>query len=219
MGTREPRTELRLGDEAPDFTAETSEDTLIRFHEWKGESWALFFSHPADFTPVCTTELGAVASLKAEFEERDTKVIALSVDPLITHYRWLNDIERITGTAVDFPIVADPNRYVASLYGMVHPKADSYRTVRTTVIVGPSNKVEFLAAHPPGTGRDFQEVLRVIDSLQRTWKHGVATPAGWHPGEAVLIPVEMSGEEAEERFPGQVEEKAPYFRVIPDPGA
>lgn len=218
MATSEPRTQLRLGDEAPDFTAETSEETLIRFHEWKGESWALLFSHPGDFTPVCTTELGSAAALKPEFDKRDTKVIALSVDPLISHYRWLNDIERITGAAVDFPIIADPNRYVALLYGMVHPRADFYRTVRTTVIVGPTNKVEFLSAHPSGTGRDFREILRVIDSLQRTWKHGVATPAGWQPGDDVLIPVGMSREEVQRRFPGGVEEKAPYFRVIADPG-
>lgn len=210
---------LRLGDRAPDFTAETSEDQVIDFHEWKGDSWALLISHPADFTPVCTTELGALAALQPEFERRDTKVIAVSVDPVVSHQRWLKDIEDLTGSTVDFPIVADPNRFVSSLYGMIHPHANPEETVRMTFVIGPTHRIELMTAYPDSTGRSFREMLRVVDSLQRSKRHGVATPAGWTPGEDVLVPVSIHDEEAQSRLPGEVKARKPYFRVTSDPGA
>ena len=167
---------LQLGDEAPDFTAETTEGT-VHFYEWLGDKWGVLFSHPKDFTPVCTTELGAVAKLKPEFEKRNAKVIGLSVDPLESHAGWSKDIKDVTGTAPNFPMIADPERKVADLYGMIHPNAADTTTVRSVFVIGPDNKVKLTLTYPASTGRNFQELLRVIDSLQLTAKHAVATPA------------------------------------------
>ncbi len=191
---------VRLGDEAPDFTAETTEGTLS-FHEWKGDSWAVLFSHPKDFTPVCTTELGRVAALKPEFDKRDTKVIGLSVDDLDNHSGWGQDIEDVTGSKVNFPMIADTDRKVSDLYDMIHPNADDTLTVRSVFIVGPDNKVKLTLTYPASTGRNFDELLRVIDSLQLTADHKVATPADWKDGEDVIIAPAVSDEDAKERFP------------------
>src|SRR5207249_1307307 len=173
---------VRLGDEAPNFIAETTEGP-IDFHTWKGKSWAVLFSHPRDFTPVCTTELGAVAALKQEFDKRHTKVIGLSVDTLESHDRWKKDIEQVTGYALNFPLIADPGRTIADLYDMIHPNASDTATVRSVFIVGPDNKVKLTLTYPASTGRNFQELLRVIDSLQLTAAHADATPADWTQGE------------------------------------
>ena len=207
---------IRLGDEAPNFTAETTEGTLD-FHEWKGDSWAVLFSHPKDFTPVCTTELGAVARLKPEFDKRNTKVIGLSVDPLDSHEKWAGDIEDVTGSALNFPLIADDDKQVADAYDMIHPNANDTLTVRSVFIVGPDNKVKLNLTYPASTGRNFDELLRVIDSLQLTANHSVATPSDWKDGEDVIIAPAISDEEAKERFPKGWDAKKPYLRVTPQP--
>jgi alkyl hydroperoxide reductase subunit AhpC len=208
---------LRLGDQAPDFTAETT-DGPIAFHEWKGSGWAVLFSHPRDFTPVCTTELGAVAALKPQFERRNVKVMGLSVDPLAEHHRWKADIADVTGHALNFPLAADPDRRIANLYDMVHPNASDTATVRSVFVVGPDHKVKLTLTYPASTGRNFQELLRVIDSLQLTARHSVATPADWQQGEDVIIVPAVSDADAQTRFPGFVAKK-PYLRVTPQPAA
>ena len=207
---------IRLGDEAPNFTAETTEGT-VDFHEWKGDGWAVLFSHPKDFTPVCTTELGRVAALKPEFEKRNTKVIGLSVDGLDSHKGWAKDIEDVTGSALNFPLIADPDRKVADLYDMIHPNANDTLTVRSVFVVGPDNKVKLTLTYPASTGRNFDELLRVIDSLQLTSTHAVATPADWKDGEDVIIGTSVTDEDAHKRFPG-FDAKKPYLRVVPQPG-
>lgn len=206
---------IQLGDEAPDFTAESTEGA-IRFHDFLGDSWGVLFSHPADFTPVCTTELGRVAALKGEFEKRDTKVVGLSVDPLGSHHEWAADIEDVTGQKLNFPLVADPDRVVANLYGMIHPNASDTTTVRSVFVIGPDKKVKLTLTYPAATGRDFGEILRTIDSLQLTAKHKVATPADWRQGEDVIITTAVSDDEAAERFPGY-ETVKPYLRTTPQP--
>ncbi|MBV7333101.1 peroxiredoxin [Chloroflexi bacterium TSY] len=207
---------IRIGDLAPDFTAETTQGA-IQFHEWKSDSWAILFSHPANFTPVCTTELGTVAGLKNEFEKRNTKVIGLSVDPLESHERWANDIRDVTGNAVNFPIIADPDRQVASLYDMIHPSASDTTTVRSVFIIGADNKVKLTLTYPASTGRNFQEVLRSLDSLQLTAYEAVATPADWKNGEDVIVLPSLSDDEAREKFPRGFIAKKPYLRVTPQP--
>jgi alkyl hydroperoxide reductase subunit AhpC len=207
---------IRLGDDAPDFTADTTQGT-VSFHEWKGDSWAVLFSHPKDFTPVCTTELGAVAALKPEFDRRGVKVIGLSVDPVDSHERWESDIADVTGNAVNFPMIADPDRSVADLYDMIHPNASDTTTVRSVFVVGPDNKVKLTLTYPASTGRNFDEILRVIDSLQLTAGYKVATPADWQDGEDVIIIPAVSDEEAAERFPKGFEAKKPYLRLTPQP--
>ena len=206
---------IQLGDEAPDFTAPTTEGE-IHLHDYLGEGWGILFSHPADFTPVCTTELGAVAKLKDEFERRNTKVLALSVDPLESHRTWSADIEDVTGTKPNFPIIADPDRAVADLYGMIHPHASDTMTVRSVFVIGPDKKVKLTLTYPASTGRSFDEILRVLDSLQLTAKHKVATPVDWRQGEDVIITTAVPDEEAAERFPGYVTVK-PYLRKTPQP--
>ena len=207
---------VRLGDEAPDFTAETTQGE-IRFHEWKGDSWAVLFSHPRDFTPVCTTELGAVAGLKPEFDKRGVKVIGLSVDPVDSHHKWEGDIADVTGNAVNFPMIADPDRTVANLYDMIHPNANDTLTVRSVFVIGPDNKVKLSLTYPASTGRNFQEILRVLDSLQLTSGYSVATPADWKDGEDVIVSPGLSDDEAKEKFPKGFEAKKPYLRVTPQP--
>lgn len=206
---------LRLGDIAPDFTAETTEGS-IHFHEWLGDSWGLFFSHPADFTPVCTTELGRTASLKDQFDRRHVKVIAISVDPLDSHLAWLSDIEETQGTAVNFPVIADPEKHVAELYDMIHPGITEKSTVRSVFVIGPDKKIKLTLTYPPSTGRNFQEIIRVIDSLQLTSKHALATPADWENGDDVIITPGLSDEEARKRFPGFKTVK-PYLRTTAQP--
>ena len=207
---------VRLGDEAPNFTADTT-DGRVNFHEWKGNGWAVLFSHPRDFTPVCTTELGAVAKLKPEFEKRNTKVIGLSVDPLDDHRRWVGDIKDVTGAALNFPLIADPDRSIANAYDMIHPNASDTATVRSVFVIGPDNKVKLTLTYPASTGRNFAELLRVIDSLQLTAKHAVATPADWKQGEDVIIVPAVSDEDAKKRFPAGFTAKKPYLRVTPQP--
>jgi alkyl hydroperoxide reductase subunit AhpC len=207
---------IRLGDDAPDFTADTTQGALS-FHEWKGDSWAVLFSHPKDFTPVCTTELGAVAALKPEFDERDVKVIGLSVDPVDSHERWESDIADVTGNTVNFPMIADPDRTIADLYDMIHPNASDTTTVRSVFVIGPDNKIKLTLTYPASTGRNFDEILRVIDSLQLTAGYKVATPANWKDGEDVIIVPAVSDEEAAERFPKGFEAKKPYLRLTPQP--
>jgi alkyl hydroperoxide reductase subunit AhpC len=206
---------LQLGDEAPDFTAESTEGEL-RFHDYLGDSWGVLFSHPADFTPVCSTELGRVAALKNEFEQRNTKVVGLSVDGLSDHAKWSQDIEDVTGSKLNFPLVADKDRDVATQYGMIHPNASDTTTVRSVFVIGPDKKVKLTLTYPAATGRDFSEILRVIDSLQLTAKHKVATPADWRQGEDVIITTAVSDEEAQERFPGY-ETVKPYLRKTKQP--
>ena len=205
-----------LGDEAPDFTAETTQGT-ITFHEWKGKSWAILFSHPKAFTPVCTTELGAVAALKPEFDKRNTKVIGLSVDPVETQKTWEADIRDVTGHGVNFPMIADHDRKISNLYGMIHPNASDTMTVRSVFIVGPDNKVKLTLTYPASTGRNFAELLRVIDSLQLTAGYSVATPADWKQGEDVIITAAVSDEDAKTKFPKGFVAKKPYLRVTPQP--
>ena len=204
---------VRLGDIAPDFTATTTEGELS-FHDWKGDSWAVLFSHPADFTPVCTTELGAVARLKGEFEKRNTKVIALSVDPVEDHHEWSKDIEETQGSAVNFPIIADPDRSIAELYDMIHPNALATATVRSVFVIGPDNTVKLTLTYPASTGRNFPELLRVIDSLQLTSERKVATPADWVEGDRAIIVPALSDEDAKELFPQGWEEQKPYLRLV-----
>ena len=207
---------IRLGDDAPNFAAETTQGP-VDFYEWKGKSWAVLFSHPKDFTPVCTTELGTVAALKSEFDRRNTKVIGLSVDPLDAHRKWEGDIQDVTGHAVNFPMIADPDRKVSDLYGMIHPNASDTMTVRSVFVIGPDNKVKLTLTYPASTGRNFDEVLRVLDSLQLTAGHSVATPANWRQGEDVIIVNSVSDEDARKKFPKGFVAKKPYLRVTPQP--
>jgi alkyl hydroperoxide reductase subunit AhpC len=207
---------LRLGDLAPNFTAETTEGT-IRFHEWVGDSWCVLFSHPKDFTPVCTTELGETSRLKGEFERRNVKVIGLSVDPLGSHRRWAEDIRETQGHALNFPVIADADRVVSDLYGMIHPNASDTFTVRSVFIIDPKRKVRLTLTYPASTGRNFDEILRVIDSLQLTDKHSVATPVNWKAGQDVIIVPALADEDARTRFPGGWKTVKPYLRVVAQP--
>jgi alkyl hydroperoxide reductase subunit AhpC len=207
---------IQLGDEAPNFKADTTQGP-IDFHQWKGNSWAVLFSHPKDFTPVCTTELGAVAALKGEFDKRNTKVIGLSVDPIDSHVKWAGDIKDVTGHAVNFPMIGDPDKKIADLYGMIHPNASDTMTVRSVFIVGPDNKVKLTLTYPASTGRNFQELLRVIDSLQLTATHSVATPADWKDGDEVIVVNSISDEDAKKKFPKGFIARKPYLRVTPQP--
>ena len=208
---------LLLGQTVPDFTAESTKGT-IRFHDWIGEDWAVLFSHPADFTPVCTTELGAVAALADEWARRGVKPIALSVDPVEDHERWLGDVEETQGSAVGYPVLADPDRAIATLYGMIHPDAAANVTVRAVFVIDPQKTLRLSFTYPPSTGRNFAEVLRVIDSLQLTDRHDVATPADWQRGEDVIIVPSLQDEdEIRRRFPKGYEAIKPYLRVTPQP--
>lgn len=207
---------LRLGDIAPDFTAETTQGT-INFHEWLGNSWGMLFSHPADFTPVCTTELGKTALLKGEFEKRGVKVIAVSVDDLDSHNRWTPDIKDVTGSEVNFPIIADSNRNVATLYDMIHPNATEKTTVRSVFVIGPDKKVKLTLTYPASTGRNFTELLRVIDSLQLTANYQVATPADWQNGDDVIIVPAVPDADVAAKFPKGATYVKPYLRVTPQP--
>jgi len=207
---------LRLGDDAPNFTAETTEGP-IDFYQWKGDSWAVLFSHPKDFTPVCTTELGYTAKLKPEFEKRNVKVIGLSVDPKDSHDSWADDIEETQGYRPNFPIIADADRKVSDLYDMIHPNASETTTVRSVFVIGPDNKVKLTITYPASTGRNFDEILRVIDSLQLTANYSVATPVNWKQGDDVIIVPAVSDDEAKERFPKGFTTLKPYLRVTPQP--
>ena len=207
---------IRLGDDAPDFSADSTEGT-INFHEWKGDSWAVLFSHPKDFTPVCTTELGRVASLKPEFDKRNVKVVGLSVDGVAEHEKWSQDITDVTGSSLNFPLLADPDRAVANLYDMIHPNASDTLTVRSVFVIGPDNKVKLTLTYPASTGRNFDELIRVIDSLQLTAKHKVATPADWKAGEDVIIVPAVSDEDAKVAFPDGWDAKKPYLRLVKQP--
>lgn len=207
---------LRLGDTAPDFTAETTHGP-IRFHEWMGNGWAVLFSHPKDFTPVCTTELGEVARLKAEFDKRNVKVVGLSVDPADSHIRWAEDIRETQGHALNFPVIADHDRKVSNLYDMIHPNASDTFTVRSVFVVGPDKKVKLTITYPASTGRNFDEILRVIDSLQLTAKYSVATPVNWKDGDDVIIVPSISDDEAKQKFPAGWKTLKPYLRVTRQP--
>ena len=207
---------LRLGDEAPNFTAQTTEGE-IDFHQFLGDSWGVLFSHPADYTPVCTTELGATAKLKSEFDQRNVKVMALSVDPLEDHHGWINDINETQHTAVNFPIIADEDRQVAALYDMIHPNADEKATVRSVFIIGPDKKIKLTLTYPASTGRNFHEILRVIDSLQLTAYNRVATPVNWEQGEDCVILPSITNGVAGKEFPKGYKEIKPYLRMTPQP--
>ena len=207
---------IRLGDTAPDFKADTTEGS-IQFHDWIGDGWAVLFSHPKDFTPVCTTELGAVAKLKSEFDKRNVKVVGLSVDKVGDHEKWSKDIEETQGVAVNFPLIDDASRRVSDLYDMIHPEADDTMTVRSVFVIGPDKKVKLTITYPASTGRNFDEILRVIDSLQLTANYQVATPVNWKDGDDVIIVPSMSNEEAEKKFPKGFKEVKPYLRVTPQP--
>jgi alkyl hydroperoxide reductase subunit AhpC len=207
---------LQLGDEAPDFTAETTEGTL-KFHEYLGNGWGVLFSHPKDFTPVCTTELGMVAKLKPEFDKRNTKVVGLSVDPLDSHNSWAGDIEETQGAKLNFPLIADPDHKVSDLYDMIHPNANDTLTVRSVFIIGPDKKVKLIITYPASTGRNFDEILRVIDSLQLTAGYSVSTPVNWNDGDDVIISGTVSDEEAKTKFPKGWKALKPYLRVTPQP--
>ena len=206
---------IRLGDTAPNFTAETTEGT-IDFHEWQNGDWVVFFSHPKDFTPVCTTELGRTSSLKGEFLKRHTKAIAVSVDPIEDHRGWAGDIGEVGGTDLNFPIIADPDRNVAQLYDMIHPGEGDTSTVRSVFIVDPNHKVRLTLTYPKSVGRNFDEILRVIDALQLTDRAPVATPADWTPGDRVIVSPTLTTEQARETF-AEVEEVKPYLRWTPQP--
>ncbi|MDY7218885.1 peroxiredoxin [Denitrificimonas sp. JX-1] len=208
---------IQLGDIAPDFQQDSSEG-VIRFHEWLGESWGVLFSHPADFTPVCTTELGFTAKLKDEFAARNVKAIALSVDPVDSHHKWIKDINETQNTQVNFPILADDDRKVSNLYNLIHPNADDTLTVRSLFIIDPNKKVRLTITYPASTGRNFHEILRVIDSLQLTDNYKVATPANWEDGEeVVIVPSIQDKAELEERFPKGYRAVKPYLRLTPQP--
>lgn len=207
---------LRLGDEAPNFTANTTQGE-IDFHQWLGDKWGMLFSHPADFTPVCTTELGKTALLKGEFEKKGVKVIAVSVDDIDSHNKWIPDIEEVNGVKMNFPIIADENRKVAELYDMIHPNASVKATVRSVFIIGPDKKVKLMLTYPASTGRNFQELLRVIDSLQLTSDHSLATPADWQDGDDAIVVPSISTEDAKKKFPKGVREVKPYLRYTPQP--
>ncbi|MFN4146981.1 MAG: peroxiredoxin [Runella sp.] len=206
---------LRLGDIAPDFEAPTTQGT-IKFHEWLGDSWGMLFSHPADFTPVCTTELGKTALLSGEFEKRNVKVIAVSVDDLDSHHRWLPDINEVNHTEVNFPIIADENRTVATLYDMIHPNASEKATVRSVFVIGPDKKIKLMLTYPASTGRNFNELLRVIDSLQLTAYHQVATPADWKQGEDVIVVPAVSTDDAQQKY-SDLRIVKPYLRYTAQP--
>lgn len=208
---------LRLGDTAPNFQARTTAGN-IDLYEYLGDGWGVLFSHPADYTPVCTTELGRTAQLKEEFERRNVKVLAVSVDPLDKHLGWVNDINETQNTSVEFPIIADEDRNVAGLYDMIHPNASETFTVRSLFVIGPDKKVKLMITYPASTGRNFLEVLRVIDSLQLTAQHSVATPADWKQGEDVIVVPAISTEDAEKRFPKGLKIVKPYLRYTPQPG-
>ena len=214
---------IRIGDEAPDFTAETTEGTL-NFHQWIGDGWAILFSHPKDFTPVCTTELGYLAKLKPEFDKRNTKVIGLSVDPVSDHNRWVGDIAETQGCAVNYPLIGDENLVVAKLYDMIHPNASGgartavdNATVRSVFIVGPDKKVKAMLIYPMSAGRNFDEVLRLLDSLQLNARHTVATPVNWRPGEDVIIPTSVSDDDAKKKYPDGFKTLKPYLRTVAQP--
>ena len=207
---------LRLGDEAPNFTAETTAGT-INFHEWLGDGWGILFSHPKDFTPVCTTELGTVAKITDEFGKRNVKVLAVSVDPLDSHKGWINDINETQQCTVSYPIIADPDRQVANLYDMIHPNALDNMTVRSVFVVGPDKKIKLTLTYPASTGRNFDEILRVVDSLQLTAKHQVATPANWKDGEDCIIVPAVKDEEIPAKFPKGHRAVKPYLRYTPQP--
>jgi len=211
---------IRIGDEAPDFTAETTQGR-IRFHEWIGNGWAILFSHPKDFTPVCTTELGYMAKLKPEWEKRNTKIIGLSIDPVSDHQRWLKDIEETQGSAVNYPLIGDADLAVAKLYDMIHPNASGgtrsaadNATIRSVFIIGPDRKVKAMLVYPMSAGRNFDEVLRLLDSLQMNAKYAVATPVNWKPGQNVIIPTSVSDEEARKKYPQGFKTLKPYLRVV-----
>ncbi len=207
---------IRLGDTAPDFTSDSTEGTMT-FHKWLGDSWGVLFSHPADYTPVCTTELGTVAKLKKEFEARNVKVAGLSVDSVEDHRGWINDINETQNTEMNFPLIADPDREVANLYDMIHPNALDNLTVRSVFVIGPDKKVKLMLTYPASTGRNFEELLRVIDSLQLTAQHSVATPANWKDGEDCIVVPALSDEEAREKFPKGFTVIKPYLRTTPQP--
>lgn len=207
---------IRLGDIAPDFAAETTAGP-IRFHEWLGDQWGVLFSHPADFTPVCTTELGAVARLLPEFSKRNVKVAAVSVDPLDSHLKWVGDINETQQVNVAYPIIADPDRTVATLYDMIHPNANDTFTVRSVFVIGPDKKVKLTLTYPASTGRNFAELLRVIDSLQLTAGYSVATPADWQDGQDVIISLAVKDEDIAQKFPKGYQRIKPYLRVTPQP--
>jgi alkyl hydroperoxide reductase subunit AhpC len=207
---------LRLGDIAPDFEAETSQGK-IKFHEWLGDSWGVLFSHPADFTPVCTTELGTVANYYPEFKKRNVKVIALSVDGVDSHMEWIKDINETQNTTVNFPIIADEDKHIAELYDMIHPNASESFTVRSVFIIAPDKKIKLTLTYPASTGRNFDELLRVIDSLQLTAKYSVATPANWKDGDKVVISTSVKDEDIAAKFPKGYERIKPYLRMTPQP--
>ncbi|MEX6501010.1 peroxiredoxin [Pseudomonas zhanjiangensis] len=214
---------IRIGDEAPDFTADTTEGPL-HFHEWIGDSWAILFSHPKDFTPVCTTELGYMAKLKPEFDKRNTKIVGLSIDPVSDHHAWLGDIQETQGHAVNYPMIGDPDLKVAKLYDMIHPNASGgprtavdNATVRSVFIVGPDKKVKAMLVYPMTAGRNFDEVLRLLDALQLNARHTVATPVNWKPGEDVIIPTSVSDDEARQKYPQGFKTLKPYLRVVAQP--
>ncbi len=207
---------IRLGDEAPNFTVETTEGT-INFHEYLGDSWGILFSHPKDFTPVCTTELGAFANRKADFDSRNVKLIGVSVDDLASHNAWIGDIAETQGTALNYPLIADPDRVVAGLYDMIHPNANDTLTVRSVFVVGPDKKIKLTLTYPASTGRNIDEIIRVVDSLQLTAKFSVATPVNWEDGDDVIIGGSVSDEDAKVKFPGGWKTIKPYLRVLPQP--
>jgi alkyl hydroperoxide reductase subunit AhpC len=207
---------IRLGDEAPNFTADTTEGT-VNFHEWLGDGWGILFSHPKDYTPVCTTELGTVAKLKGEFDKRNTKVIAISVDDLDSHNGWLSDINETQNTTMNYPIIADPTREVANLYDMIHPNADNTLTVRSVFVIGPDKKVKLTLTYPASTGRNFDEILRILDSLQLTAEHAVATPANWKDGDDCIIVPSIKDEDIPATFPTGHTVIKPYLRTTPQP--
>lgn len=214
---------IRIGDVAPDFTAETTEGT-IKFHEWIGDHWAILFSHPKDFTPVCTTELGTVARLKPEFDKRNTKTIGLSVDPVSDHEKWVGDIAETQGHAVNFPVIGDHDLAVSKLYDMIHPNAsggtrtaNDNATIRSVFIIGPDKKVKAMLIYPMSAGRNFDEVLRLLDALQVNAQHSVATPANWRPGDDVIIPTSVSDEEAKKKYPQGFKTLKPYLRTVAQP--
>jgi alkyl hydroperoxide reductase subunit AhpC len=209
---------IQLGDVAPDFVQESTEGT-IRFHEWLGDKWGVLFSHPKNFTPVCTTELGAVAKIKKEFDKRGVKVIGLSVDALKDHTAWSKDIEETQGTALNFPLIADADRKVANLYGMIHPNASDTMTVRSVFVIGPDKKVKLMITYPAATGRNFDEILRVIDSLQLTAQHKVATPVNWKNGQDCIVLPSLSDADADKLFPKGYKKLKPYLRMTPQPNA
>ncbi len=207
---------IRLGDEAPDFTADTT-DGSISFHEWLGDSWGILFSHPKDFTPVCTTELGYVAKLKPEWDKRDVKVIGLSVDSSENHDKWSDDIEETQGTKVNFPLISDPDKKVSDLYDMIHPNASDTVTVRTVFVVGPDKKVKATLTYPQSAGRNFDEILRLVDSLQLSAGYSVSTPVNWKEGDDVIIVPSVSDDDAKAKFPKGWKTVKPYLRLTPQP--